>query len=328
MLSRSKTFVFLFTLLFLVVPTAMAQNTACRTYKVRNSPDIALHDRSFVDEVICPKNSPECPNRPIKIKDYKKRGKYLRNTPEDAVGPPPRSRKERKETGRRPYALGCGGYAIWKFTDNVIVDIEGPDILVFEAGLKAEATTVELSKNGIKWIIVGKVEGKNSSIDIASPNIKPSEQFRYIKLTDLGVLTCGRFLGADIIAIATYAYSHTKIGGSDIFFPTGKSFLKPKGKEYIDGIFANGPPIDQKLVIVGHTDSDNLTGINQQLSEGRAKSVAAYIISRNYMKSEQIKTFGMGASQPAAPNTTVEGKAKNRRVELTFTSPCQHDAGQ
>ena len=281
-----------------------------RVYALKNGASVVLPERAFVDEVICPKESPLCPNRPIRIK--------VRNRPEDVIGPPPRRRRSRG--GRRPYALGCGGYGIWKFTDNVLVDRPGPDLVVFERGTKPEPTSVEISRDGLSWILIGRVEGGTQAIDIANRKIKPSEKYQYVRLTDVDGSSCGGYPGADIIAIATYRLATTRTGGSDVLFAKGKSFLKPKGREYIDGIFADGPASGQRLIIVGHTDSDNLTGQNQKLSEDRAKAVATYIVEKKYMRMDQITTYGVGASQPVAPNTTVEGKARNRRVTLTFVS--------
>ena len=67
--------------------------------------------------------------------------------------------------------------------------------------------------------------------------------------------------------------------------------------------------------VLGHTDSDGSDIYNQGLSERRAQSVAAYL-SAHSVQSARIATRGYGETQPIASNTTTEGKAQNRRVEI------------
>jgi OOP family OmpA-OmpF porin len=70
-----------------------------------------------------------------------------------------------------------------------------------------------------------------------------------------------------------------------------------------------------KVQIQGHTDNVGNASYNKKLSENRAKAVMAYLIKKG-VPSIQISTMGFGFSKPIAPNTTSEGKAKNRRVEF------------
>jgi outer membrane protein OmpA-like peptidoglycan-associated protein len=67
--------------------------------------------------------------------------------------------------------------------------------------------------------------------------------------------------------------------------------------------------------IIGHTDSVGSATYNQQLSERRARSVAEYLASRQVMP-ERLLVAGRGESQPIASNSNLEGRAKNRRVEI------------
>ncbi|MEM6938506.1 MAG: OmpA family protein [Pseudomonadota bacterium] len=71
------------------------------------------------------------------------------------------------------------------------------------------------------------------------------------------------------------------------------------------------------LQVIGHTDSDGDAAYNQNLSEGRAQSVANVLIT-NGVPASRIRTFGRGESQPVASNLTPEGKAQNRRVEIVI----------
>ena len=71
------------------------------------------------------------------------------------------------------------------------------------------------------------------------------------------------------------------------------------------------------IEIAGHTDSSGSDQYNQQLSQRRAQSVATYLASQG-VKNERLMTVGAGESYPIASNDTEQGRAANRRVELTI----------
>jgi outer membrane protein OmpA-like peptidoglycan-associated protein len=70
--------------------------------------------------------------------------------------------------------------------------------------------------------------------------------------------------------------------------------------------------------IAGHTDSAGSREHNQILSERRAAAVAADLERRGVLKSRLV-TLGAGEAHPVASNATAEGRARNRRVELTLS---------
>lgn len=70
--------------------------------------------------------------------------------------------------------------------------------------------------------------------------------------------------------------------------------------------------------VVGHTDSRGSEDYNQRLSERRAASVAAYLESQKVLP-QRLVVIGRGESEPIASNDTPEGRALNRRVEITLT---------
>jgi outer membrane protein OmpA-like peptidoglycan-associated protein len=69
--------------------------------------------------------------------------------------------------------------------------------------------------------------------------------------------------------------------------------------------------------VAGHTDSTGTEQHNQQLSERRADSVAAYLVSRK-VTGERLLVLGAGEAYPIASNETVAGRQLNRRVEITI----------
>ena len=71
-----------------------------------------------------------------------------------------------------------------------------------------------------------------------------------------------------------------------------------------------------KFQIIGHTDSDGDAVKNLELSRLRADAVKQYLVKEYGLPADSIVTAGMGASVPIDKNTTIVGKANNRRVEF------------
>lgn len=106
---------------------------------------------------------------------------------------------------------------------------------------------------------------------------------------------------------------------SDVLFDTAKSTLKPGAREKlakVSGILVTHP--DLKIEIEGHTDSVGSDSYNQGLSERRAESVRAYLVSQR-IAPQTITTVGFGESRPVATNDTAAGRQQNRRVELVVS---------
>ncbi len=102
-----------------------------------------------------------------------------------------------------------------------------------------------------------------------------------------------------------------------IYFDSGKDIVKPESygslKE-IAAVLTENP--DVKIQIVGHTDSDGDDAMNLDLSKRRAANVKNSLVKDFGISADRIQTDGKGESVPLSPNTTVENKAKNRRVEF------------
>ncbi len=69
---------------------------------------------------------------------------------------------------------------------------------------------------------------------------------------------------------------------------------------------------------VGHTDNKGSESINRRLSRKRAEFVRAYLAREGGIKTTKIATQGQGPAVPVADNATPEGRAKNRRVEISI----------
>ncbi|MDD4044718.1 MAG: OmpA family protein, partial [Bacteroidales bacterium] len=108
-----------------------------------------------------------------------------------------------------------------------------------------------------------------------------------------------------------------KIISYGIYFDSGKDVVKPESygslKEIANVLNENS---NIKIQIVGHTDSDGNDALNLDLSKRRAMNVKNALVKDFSIAAERIQTDGKGETQALAPNTTTEGKAKNRRVEF------------
>ena len=70
-----------------------------------------------------------------------------------------------------------------------------------------------------------------------------------------------------------------------------------------------------KVEVSGHTDTTGSSNANQALSVARAQSVASYLVAHGVAQA-RITATGYGDTKPVGPNTTEEGRAKNRRIEF------------
>lgn len=101
-----------------------------------------------------------------------------------------------------------------------------------------------------------------------------------------------------------------------VLFASNKSELLPAAQNRLnqvaDALLATK---ERKLTVEGHTDSQGSSRHNQELSQQRADAVRSYLISRGY-PSDLIQAQGIGEDRPVADNSSAEGRANNRRVEI------------
>jgi outer membrane protein OmpA-like peptidoglycan-associated protein len=73
---------------------------------------------------------------------------------------------------------------------------------------------------------------------------------------------------------------------------------------------------DWTATLEGHTDSIGTGAANLALSERRVATVRAQLVNRHGIAAERLKVIGRGSGLPRETNATVEGRARNRRVEM------------
>jgi outer membrane protein OmpA-like peptidoglycan-associated protein len=120
---------------------------------------------------------------------------------------------------------------------------------------------------------------------------------------------------ADALASSIKATGRVAVYG--IYFDTNKADLKPESDpalaEIVKMLKADA---NLKVYVVGHTDNVGQFAHNVKLSQDRAGSVVAALVSKHGIAAARLTPFGSGPTAPVAANSNEEGRAKNRRVEL------------
>ncbi|MGM0658762.1 MAG: OmpA family protein [Pseudomonadota bacterium] len=223
--------------------------------------------------------------------------------------------------------LGCGGELILRFTDNELIDVAGPDLYVFEIGPDTEPTALAVSRDGEAWTRVGTISGGKAEIDLA-PFVAADDSFRLVKLVDLKRACNSATPGADIDAIGAIGSATSIALDSAVLFDSGEHQLKPGAFEVLDETIAQiDDPSSSEMVVAGHTDSVGGAQDNLELSRKRAQAVATYLRDNGGFAAEAVTTRAFGETRPVADNDTTEGRARNRRVELTVRATRTAEAG-
>ncbi|SFS59986.1 WD40-like Beta Propeller Repeat [Mucilaginibacter polytrichastri] len=221
---------------------------------------------------------------------------------------------------------GVGGYDIYMFELPAALK---PKLVTYVKGRVTDAKTkqpiesiveiIDLEKNDVVYHDVSSAtdgdflatltSGKNYGLNISREGyLFYSENFSLV-----GHAPTQPF-------IVNVALSPIEIGKkvilNNIFFDSNKYELKTESKAELGKIaeFLTANPT-VKIEISGHTDDTGNDQLNQTLSENRAKSVYQYLVA-NGTNAAKLVFKGYGKTQPLAPNTNEENKAKNRRTEF------------
>lgn len=139
----------------------------------------------------------------------------------------------------------------------------------------------------------------------------------YIEIVEPKAMPTGQ-VTVDAKAIGQGLQAEGRIALYGLVFDTGKTDIKPESNAQLDqmaAVLKAQPAL--KVLIVGHTDNVGAIDANLALSEGRAKAVVAALTQRG-IAATRLQARGIANFAPVAPNTSDDGRAKNRRVEMVL----------
>lgn len=110
-----------------------------------------------------------------------------------------------------------------------------------------------------------------------------------------------------------------------VLFPPGQAELRPEAQRVLDGIAAILEPLPHPIRIEGHTDNTppppGTYPDNWELSAMRAVNTLRYLSSVAGLAPQRLSAAGYGEFRPRASNDTLEGRRKNRRVDIVLLQP-------
>lgn len=152
-------------------------------------------------------------------------------------------------------------------------------------------------------------------VTIESPQESAPQKPKALSLKNL---LSAEIASRQISLLENSRFSKITIDGDGLFKP-GKSSVNENTRSIIVSISQSLDLVSGNIEITGHSDSVPIRTAkypsNWELSRARAESVAS-IIKSNLRLPERVKSEGLASMQPIAANTTREGRAKNRRVEI------------
>ncbi len=112
--------------------------------------------------------------------------------------------------------------------------------------------------------------------------------------------------------------------GEGGFFDSGSDVIKPEGLKLLNTIASGLGSTSSHIRVEGHTDNKPIRNSrypsNWELSTARATAVISHLITKFDFKPDRLSAAGYGEYRPTADNGTVEGRARNRRVDIVVLS--------
>lgn len=150
---------------------------------------------------------------------------------------------------------------------------------------------------------VGAVAGTTAGVLIGKKMDKAAQQAKEI---EGATVTQGEDNGVPYVKVTL---------DSGITFPTNGTTLSAASKNSLS-TFARTLDPQFDLAIAGHTDNTGTLAVNQRISQERANAVAAYLRSCGIAPNRIQSVIGYDYQDPIADNSTPQGRAQNRRVEI------------
>ena len=164
--------------------------------------------------------------------------------------------------------------------------------------------TIKSGDDGVENALIGAAIGGLVGGAIGNSLDKQAQELNQSLSNDIGVIRQGDAL---IVRMP-----------QDILFPVDSAVVNPglRADLFTLADSLNRYP-DTTVTVVGHTDNTGSAAYNQDLSERRASAVRAVLINAG-VSPARIRAIGAGENQPIATNQTADGRALNRRVDITI----------
>lgn len=121
------------------------------------------------------------------------------------------------------------------------------------------------------------------------------------------------------VAAAPVVMTENVTFDADVLFDSGKSDLRPAGRESLDAFIGRYEGLESKsIVAIGHADRMGAEDSNQALSEARVSTVKSYLVSKG-MTADSIQTSAMGETQPSTE--TADCKDANNKSNIACLQP-------
>jgi outer membrane protein OmpA-like peptidoglycan-associated protein len=139
-----------------------------------------------------------------------------------------------------------------------------------------------------------------------------------LDVVETKAMTMGK-VQVDLAAMAQSLDAQGKIALYGIHFDTGKAAVKPESDATLAVIaeFLRSKP-QTKMYVIGHTDDTGQYAQNMALSTARAVAVVEALATKHRVEKSRLHAVGVGPVAPVTTNTSDEGRALNRRVELVM----------
>jgi OmpA-OmpF porin, OOP family len=137
----------------------------------------------------------------------------------------------------------------------------------------------------------------------------------YVRIIERQVMQQQVTANADAMQAGLTQYGHVEVPG--ILFDFNKADIKPESEpalQEVAKLLKANPGI--RVWVVGHTDYVGAADKNVALANARAASVVKALTQKHGIDVKRLSPYGVGPYAPVASNTSEEGRAKNRRVEL------------
>ncbi len=177
-----------------------------------------------------------------------------------------------------------------------------------EQALKRDGFTIRFQQDGSNW---AGVTGQKGPQWVWVQSRRGSYHLQTIKAKALD-----QQMEANATGWAQQIEQSGRVSIYGINFDTGKATIKPDSEKVLNELLVLlQKNTDWRMAVTGHTDNVGAKPMNLTLSQQRAQSVVVWLSSRG-IRSDRLLAGGFGDLVPIADNTSDDGRAKNRRVDL------------